>query len=130
MRKLGQVLAQEDTVLCIGSGISMWSGLPSWPQFIEELAGFVEAVGANADLIRAEAARGDLLQAASFGFDKLTKPQIGDFVRSACRYGAATPHEIHRKIVSLGPRCFITTNYDNLLEESLAAGPLLPPTCY
>lgn len=119
MRKLGEVLAQEDTVLCIGSGISMWSDLPSWPKLIEELAEYVEAMGANADLIRAEAARGDLLQAASFGFDKLTKPQIGDFVRSACRYGKVTPHEIHRKIVSLGPRCFITTNYDNLLEESL-----------
>ena len=31
----------------------------------------------------------------------------------------AKPHEIHRKIVSLGPRCFITTNYDNLIEKSL-----------
>lgn len=31
----------------------------------------------------------------------------------------AKPHEIHRKIVSLGARCFVTTNYDNLLEEAL-----------
>ena len=60
-----------------------------------------------------------MLQAASFGFDKLTKHQIGDFIRAACRYGVAKPHDIHRQIVSLGPRCFITTNYDNLLEESL-----------
>jgi len=70
-------------------------------------------------LIRDEARRGDLLQAASYGFDKLTKHQIGDFIRSTCRYGIAKPHEIHRKIVSLGPRCFLTTNYDNLIEESL-----------
>ena len=60
-----------------------------------------------------------MLQAASFGFDKLTKHQIGDFIRAACRYGVAEPHDIHRQIVSSGPRCFITTNYDNLLEESL-----------
>ncbi len=119
MEKLRQLLSQEDTVLFIGSGISMWSGLPSWPHFIEELAKFVEVTGANADLVREEAVRGDLLQAASFGFDSLTKQQIGDFVRSACRYGIAKPQEIHRKIVSLGPRCFITTNYDNLVEESL-----------
>jgi len=70
-------------------------------------------------LVRAEAQRGDLLQAASYGFYKLTKPQICDFVRKACRYGVAKPHEIHRKLVSLGPRCFLTTNYDNLIEESL-----------
>ena len=119
MEKLKQVLAQEDTVLFIGSGISMWSGLPSWSGMIEELAQFVESAGANADLVRAEAQRGDLLQAASYGFDKLTKQQIGEFIRAACRYGIAKPHEIHRKIVSLGPRCFVTTNYDNLIEESL-----------
>jgi hypothetical protein len=119
MKKLRQLLSQEDTVLFIGSGISMWSGLPSWTHFIEELANFVEVTGANAGLVREEAVRGDLLQAASFGFDSLTKQQIGDFVRSACRYGIAKPQEIHRKIVSLGPRCFITTNYDNLVEESL-----------
>jgi len=97
----------------------MWSGLPSWSGMIEELAQFVESTGAKADLVRAEALRGDLLQAASYGFDKLTKPQIGEFIRAACRYGVAKPHEIHRKIVSLGPRCFVTTNYDNLIEESL-----------
>lgn len=86
---------------------------------IEKLAQFVESAGAKADLVRAEAQKGDLLQAASYGFDKLTKPQMGEFIRAACRYGVAKPHEIHRKIVSLGPRCFVTTNYDNLIEESL-----------
>lgn len=119
MQKLKQVLAQEDSVLFIGSGISTWSGLPSWSGVIEELAKFVESSGAKADLVRAEAQKGDLLQAASYGFDKLTKQQIGDFIRAACRYGVAKPGEIHRKIVTLGPRCFITTNYDNLIEESL-----------
>lgn len=119
MEHLRQVLSQEDTVLFIGSGISLWSGLPSWPRLIEELADFVDRTGNNADLIRSEARRGDLLQAASYGFDRLTKHQIGDFIRSSCRYGVAQPHEVHRKIVSLGPRCFLTTNYDNLIEESL-----------
>jgi len=119
MEKLKQILAQEDTVLFIGSGLSLWSGLPSWSGLIEELAKFVESAGANADLVRAEAQRGDLLQAASYGFDKLTKHQIGDFIRAACRYGIAKPHEIHKKVVSLGTRCFVTTNYDNLLEEAL-----------
>lgn len=119
MEKLKQVLAQEDTVLFIGSGISLWAGLPTWSGMIEELAQFVERSGGKASLIRSEAQRGELLQAASYGFDKLTKQQIGEFVRSACRYGTAKPHEIHRKIVSLGPRCFVTTNYDDLIEQSL-----------
>lgn len=61
---------------------------------------------------------GDLLQAASYGFLKLTPPQIATFVRSACRTGSATPKEIHKAIMSLGPSCFITTNYDDLLEQA------------
>ena len=97
----------------------MWSGLPSWTGVIEKLANFIEASGANANLVRAEAQKGDLLQAASYGFDQLTKHQIGDFIRDACHYGDAKPNEIHRKIISLGPRCFVTTNYDNLIEQSL-----------
>ena len=119
MEQLRQVLAQNDTVLFVGSGISLWSGLPSWSGLIDELSDFIDKAGVKADLIRDEARRGDLLQAASYGFDKLTKHQIGDFIRTACRYGIAKPHDIHRKIVSLGPRCFVTTNYDNLIEESL-----------
>lgn len=119
MEKLRQVLAQEDTVIFVGSGISMWSGLASWSSLIEELAKFVEYNGYKADLVRNEASKGDLLQAASYGFDKLTPQLIGEFIKKVCHYGIAQPHEIHRKIVSLGPRCFITTNYDNLIEESL-----------
>jgi hypothetical protein len=119
MEQLRQVLTQDDTVLFIGSGISLWSGLPSWPKLIEELAVFIEREGDCADLIRNEMRRGDFLQAASYGFDKLTKHQIGEFIRSTCRYGVAKPHEVHRKIVLLGPRCFVTTNYDNLVEDSL-----------
>ncbi len=69
-------------------------------------------------MVRAAAHRGEFLQAASYAFDKLTKKQIGEFVRAACRYGAE-PHEIHKKIISWWPRCFVTTNYDNLIEESL-----------
>lgn len=119
MIKLKQILSQPDTIIFVGSGISLWAGLPTWSGMIEELAKFVEQGVGNADLVRAEAKKGDLLQAASYGFDKLTKQQIGEFVRAACRYGKARPHEIHRKIVLLGPRCFVTTNYDDLIEQSL-----------
>ena len=95
MDTLKHIFAQEETVLFIGSGISTWSGLPSWTGLIEELAQFIEASGAKADLVRAEAQKGDLLQAASYGFDQLTEQQIGKFIRDACRYGTAEPHEIH-----------------------------------
>lgn len=119
MEKLKQIFSREDTVLFIGSGISLWSGLPTWSGLIDELAEFLTVEGFDATLVRQEKNRGDLLQAASYGFDNLTKQQIGEFIRKTCRYGQAEPHEIHKKIVSLGPKCFITTNYDNLIEKAL-----------
>ena len=119
MEKLRQVLERSDTVLFIGSGISTWSGLPTWADAVEELARFLEAAGVNPDLVRVEAEKGDLVQAASYGLDRLTKQQMGEFIRSLCRCGTARPKEIHRKIVNLGPRCYVTTNYDDLIEQSL-----------
>lgn len=116
---LQNILGREDAILFVGSGISLWSGLPTWPGLIDELAYFIERLGHSSDLMRAEAARGDLLQAASYGFTKLTQLQIGEFVRSACRSGASEPSNIHEKLVNLAPRCYITTNYDDLLEQSL-----------
>lgn len=116
--QLKQALKQEDTVIFLGSGISCWSVLPSWTGLLNQLADLLESSGRDAELVRRETKQ-DLLQAASYGFDQLTPSEIGGFIRSACQHGTAVPHEIHRKIVSLGPRCFITTNYDQLLEESL-----------
>lgn len=49
LKKIKKVLLEEDTVLFIGSGISMWSGLPSWYGLIEELAKYVEDVGYDAE---------------------------------------------------------------------------------
>ena len=87
---------------------------------IEELAEFLDAKGESSRLVRREAASGDLLQAASYGFSKLTPPGIGEFVRKAVRLGSAKPCEIHKAIVELGPSCYVTTNYDNLIEQALS----------
>ena len=119
MEKLRQVLERSDTVLFIGSGISTWSGLPSWADAVEELARFLEEAGVDPDLVRVEARKGELVQAASYGLDRLTKQQMGEFIWSLCRRGTARPEEIHRKIVNLGPRYYVTTNYDDLIEQSL-----------
>jgi hypothetical protein len=120
MNRLTEVLAQKDTVLFIGSGVSLWAGLPTWSGLIEELAQFIENTpGGNANLVRAEASKGDLLQAASYGMSKLNPYQFGQFIKQACKYATAKPAEIHRKIISLGPSCYITTNYDTLIEDSI-----------
>lgn len=114
------VLIQEDTVLFIGSGISCWSGLPTWYGLINELATYLDSLRLDAAPVRLELARGDLLQAASYGIACLTKHQFATFIRQSCRVDTAQPHLIHEKIARLPPRCFVTTNYDTLIEKSLA----------
>ena len=113
-------LDRPDAIIFVGSGISCWAGLPNWRSMLEELAGFLDENGENSALVRREAAGGDLLQAASYGFSKLTPSAIGEFIRKAVRLGSAKPCEIHKAIVRLGPSCFITTNYDNLIEQALS----------
>lgn len=119
MNKIGEILRREDTVLFIGSGLSQWSGLPSWFGIIDELANFLEQEGLSAEAVRKEAQDNHLLQAASYGVHQMTKQQFSSFIRKTCRIGKALPHEIHNKVVNLGPRSFITTNYDHLIEDAL-----------
>jgi hypothetical protein len=118
---LREFVTLPDCVVFVGSGISMWSGLPSWKRLLGDLASRLEAEGQSAELVRREIAGGDLLQAASYGVSKLTPATFGSFMRQAVRFGDATPHVIHKAIVELGPTSFITTNYDTLIEQALGA---------
>jgi len=127
LQPLKDILRQPDTILFIGSGISRWSGLPTWPGMLEELACYLEAQSLDATLVRRETQNGDLLLAASYGFEMLTAPLQKEFISSACRLGTATPDLIHQKLVTLGPACFVTTNYDRLLEQSFTRWPLDAP---
>lgn len=118
--RLREVVAQPDTILFVGAGVSAWSGLPTWPGLIAELADFLESHGFSSHLVRRELEQGDLLQAASYGFDLLTPQARASFLRQTCRYGAAQPSPLHRRLATLGPRAFVTTNFDKLLEQALS----------
>jgi hypothetical protein len=119
LRRLRTTLDRPDTVLLIGSGVSLWSGLPTWGQLLIQLAEFVEGLGRDAVAVRQEIDTGDLLLAASYAVHQLDLREFGAFIRKATNYPNARPAEIHSLIASLGPSCFITTNYDRLLETAI-----------
>ncbi|MUG01240.1 SIR2 family protein [Bacillus tequilensis] len=118
INKIREVCNEEGAVLFIGSGISMWSGLPNWNGLVSDLSNFVRSEGFSNENILKEMVS-NLLIAAGIGVSTLSKQQFKTFIRKTCRVGESEPHEIHKKIVQLGPRSFITTNYDKLLEEAL-----------
>lgn len=116
---LRQALDRRDTVIFVGSGVSCWSGLPAWKALLERLAEFMEGRGLSPQLVTREIQNGDLLQAASYGFYQLSTGERAEFLRHACKVDSSEPSELHEVITTLGPRSFITTNYDKLLERAL-----------
>lgn len=118
LEQLVKVCAFDDTVIFVGSGVSRWSGLPSWEGLVDLLADYIDANGQDSAMTRLEAREGELLQAASYGVAKLTPSQFAQFIKQASRTGSAVTRPIHEALMRLGPSCFITTNYDDLLEQS------------
>jgi SIR2-like domain len=119
LAKLREVLDQPDTVILAGSGISLWSGLPSWTGLLHALADTLEEMGLSAAPVRQEINSGNLLLAASYAVHQIHKRELGAFLRKALRHPYVSPSELHRSIAALGPSCFITTNYDQLLETAI-----------
>lgn len=118
LSRLSQVLRREDTVIFVGSGVSTWSGLPTWNGLIEMLRNEVSELGRNTRLVEREMANHDLLLAASYACDQLTPQERCAFLKRVFGPIHATS-KLHERIVRLGPTCFITTNYDDLLERAL-----------
>jgi hypothetical protein len=116
--RLKKVLSEDGTVLFIGSGVSMWSGLPSWGQLLDEMASCVEQRGGDSTSIRYYSKSQPLL-AADFGCAALQSDGLRTFIQSACKKGVAKPSIVHQLLINLGISCYVTTNYDRLLEEAL-----------
>lgn len=52
LAELKRALNDESTVLFIGSGVSVWSGLPRWDKLLLDLADIIESKGHDADAVR------------------------------------------------------------------------------
>lgn len=120
LKDIKRIVATPGTVLFIGSGISIWSGLPSWKSLILNLIDFLDENKLDSKAIKKALENNDLISAASYGKMNLSNEQFKDFITKSCKYPAVLPHEVYEKIIALGITYYITTNYDNLIELSLA----------
>jgi len=114
------VVSQPDLALFIGSGVSRASGLPSWSKLIAGLIAESESRGGRTKLAREAFGSGDLLDAADKLTDILTQMEIASAIRQRLGFSAARPSIVHKLLCSLGPQRFVSTNYDNLIEQQLA----------
>ena len=114
---LVRLLQQEDAALFVGSGISRWSGLPSWTDLLTALLDQCRALGGSVAEARAALTRRDLVAAAGELCDQMSSSEVGSVFRRMLKFGKAKPHKIHHLIFSLGIQRFVTTNYGDLLEQ-------------
>jgi hypothetical protein len=110
-------LDQSDTVIFVGSGLSIWSGLPTWETILRNLIDIAASKGAPTQIAEEALANKQLLEAADAL--QLTPLEIANSLRHRMGFATAQPHEIHSLLVQLGPQRFVTTNYDSLIEQQL-----------
>lgn len=116
-----EALCRPDTILFVGSGVSRWSGLPSWQGLISSLCEYCTNQGEDPETIRSAKAalrKARFEEAAGLLHNSLPPEKLGEFFRTDNCYSTAVPHNIHEKLLALGPRSYITVNYDPLIEKA------------
>ncbi len=109
---LHEASIQNKLVVFVGAGVSANSGVPTWSSltraFKEELPGSINK-------------ETDDLKVAQIFKDTYGNKAYLEKVRSVLKDGRVAHNPIHNAILKLNPVHIITTNYDNLVEQSIQA---------
>ena len=113
----------QDTVLFIGSGVSVPAGLPSWWKLVSWLRDYTRELGCNVEAAEAFLEENDLINSASALTNELSRlgKSLADFFNDDERcniFRIAAPQEIHKLIAQLPTSSIISPNYDVLLEKT------------
>jgi hypothetical protein len=103
-------IARGNAVLFVGAGLSVGAGLPGWGQLIGPLA---DRIGLPANQ------RGDPLKIAQFYETQRGRQALISYIQEQTDTNSSAPTENHRRLARLGIRTWLTTNFDDLLEQTL-----------
>ncbi|MCA9942898.1 MAG: SIR2 family protein [Anaerolineales bacterium] len=109
-------LAKDNTVLFVGSGISIGAGLPGWGELIRPLA---EEVGYLWPEDEAFLASEHLLTAAQHYQNQRERNALIRYLREKLDTTFIGPSSNHERLLSLPIQTIFTTNYDDLIERAL-----------
>ncbi len=99
-------------VLFIGAGVSANSGVPTWKELIRQM---------KEELPASLQDETDDLKVAQAYKDVRGEKEYLDKVKEVLRHNSVIPNPIHQAIFDINPVHVLTTNYDDLLEQELAA---------
>jgi hypothetical protein len=117
---LVKALRARKLVLFMGSGLSSMAGYPTWSQLIERLvAEAKQRPGARLDGLEALEVRQDYFMLAEFARSTLGPSEYVELLRQELGHPVPVT-EAHRLIALTDFRGIITTNYDRLLETTIA----------
>ncbi|MCX6590923.1 MAG: SIR2 family protein [Acidobacteria bacterium] len=127
---LVQALAHDESVVFVGSGVSIDAGLPDWRGFIAELLDYAVSTSTDEKDPRWNKARSllearDFLLAAEMLHRELSPKAFSNFITRRFARKSLLPTELHRSITRLPFSFALTTNLDRLLERAYGN----PTTC-
>lgn len=110
--KLHKAYKQGRLVVFVGAGVSANSGVPTWESLIDAL---------RDDLPNNFKYEKDDLKVAQIYKDSHGQKNYIEKVRDVLKDGRTSYNPIHQAILDLNPIHIITTNYDDLIEQSIQA---------
>ncbi|WP_395761300.1 SIR2 family protein [Bacillus sp. 3G2] len=105
-----EAIEKKQLIVFIGAGVSANSGLPSWGELVHK---FAKKLGINRSL-NSE----DYLRIPQYFYNERGNLEYYQLIEDVFseKY---IPNMLHDQILSLNPKHIITTNYDDLIEQSL-----------
>lgn len=109
--RLGQAFATKQLVPFLGAGISIAAGMPGWSKLLQEHLQLSPAFTDDDDL------KTDALTLAEIASERMGSEKVQNRLRDLLA-PLDTVTTSHVVLAALRCRCYITTNYDSLLEKA------------
>lgn len=116
IKQIKEASLANKLVIFVGAGVSSNSGIPSWPELIENLK--IELPKQVNDT------ENDQLKIAQLFKNYRDKKEYLDKIRLTLKYGDASFNPIHEILFTLNPAHVVTTNFDDLLEQAISSNNL------
>ena len=112
IEQIQQASKQNRLVIFVGAGVSANSGVPLWTDLINSLKISLP------DYVNEDT---DSLKIAQLYKELRGEKEYLEKIKEILKYGKVSPNDIHKVIFELNPCHIVTTNYDDLLEQSALA---------
>ncbi|MEM5627545.1 SIR2 family protein [Bacillus wiedmannii] len=110
IEKIRKAKEHDKLVVFVGAGVSVNSELPTWYNLVSELA---EEMGMNVGN-----SVDSFMQIPQYYFNERGEKEYLEKIEGILNRKTYKPNIIHEQIIDLNPKHIITTNYDDLLEQS------------